>query len=66
MNTAFYKTSIEKTYTKHLDNIDTLRELPIYNELNFVKTSNAFKGYARSYNVEVINLKDPPIQLTIS
>ena len=39
---------IEKPYIKRLNNIDMLRELPFYNELNISKTSKAFKGYARS------------------
>ena len=43
-----------------------LCELPFYDELNIVKTSKAFKGYARSYCIELIDSKDPSIQLTIS
>ena len=43
-----------------------LCELPFYDELNIVKASNAFKGYARSYSIEVIDLKNPSVQLTIS
>ena len=43
-----------------------LQELPFYNELNIVKTSKAFKGYTRSYSIEIIYLKDPSAQLTIS
>ena len=42
-----------------------LRELPFYDELSIVKASKAFKGYARSYNIE-IDSKDPLIQLTTS
>ena len=40
-----------------------LRELPVYNELNIVKTSKAYKEQARSYNIEIINSKDVSIQL---
>ena len=43
-----------------------LHELPFYNELGIAKTSKAFKGYARSYNIKVIDSTDPPVQLTIS
>ena len=43
-----------------------LRVLPFYDELNIVKTSKAFKGYAHSYSVEVINSKNPSVQLMIS
>ena len=43
-----------------------LPELPFYNELNIAKTSKAFKGYARSYNFELIDSKGPSVQLTVS
>ena len=43
-----------------------LHELPFFDELNIVKTSKAFKRYARSYSVEIIDSKDPSVQLTIS
>ena len=63
---SFCKASIKKPYAKRLNNIDMLHELPFYDELNIVKVSKAFKGYARSYSVEVIDSKDPSVQLTIS
>ena len=40
-----------------------LRELPFYYELNIVKASKTFKGYARSYSTEKIIESN---QLTIS
>ena len=40
-----------------------LRELPFYDELNIVKASKTFKGYARSYSTEKIIESN---QLTIS
>ena len=43
-----------------------LCKISLYNELIIVKTSKAFKGYARSCNIEIINSKDPLVQLTIS
>ena len=43
-----------------------LRELLLYDDLNILKVSKAFKGYARSYSVDVIDSKDPSVQLTIS
>ena len=61
----FYKALIEKTYIKPLNNIDMLPELSFYDELNIVKTSKAFKRYARSYSMETINSKDSSVQLTI-
>ena len=57
----FYKTYIEKLKTKHLKNIDLLSELPFYEELNVIKTNHAFRGYAISYKVEIVEKK---IQLT--
>ena len=44
----FYKTLIEKPYTKRLNNVDMSRELPFYDELNIVKIRKPFKRYARS------------------
>ena len=34
-----------------------LSKLPLYKELNVVKANHAFKGYAMSYKVEVIEKK---------
>ena len=61
----FYNALIEKPYIKRFNNIDMLRELPFYDELNIAKTSKAFKGYTRSYSIEIIGSKDPSVQLTI-
>ena len=62
---SFYNTSIEKPCIKLLNKVDLQLEIPFYNELNTVKTSKAFKRYARS-NTEIIDLKDPSVQLTAS
>ena len=43
-----------------------LSELPFYEELNVIKTDNAFRGYAMSYKVEIIEQKDPIKQLEAS
>ena len=43
-----------------------LQELPFYDELSIVKKSAAFSGYARRYKVEIINYKDPLVQLEAS
>ena len=45
---------------------ELLHELPFYDELSVIKKSNAFKGYARSYKVEIIESKDPLVQLEAS
>ena len=41
-----------------LKNIDLLSELPFYEKPNITKTNNAFRGYAMSYKVEIIEKKD--------
>ena len=62
----FYNRHIEKPRVKHLKNIDLLSELPFYEELNVIKTNHAFRGYAMSYKVKVIEKKDPIKQLETS
>ena len=34
--------------------------------MSIVKNSNAFSGYARSYKVEIVDQKDPLVQLEVS
>ena len=62
----FYNKHIEKPKTKRLKNIDLLSKLPFYEELNVIKTNHAFRGYAMSYKVEIIEKKDPIKQLEAS
>ena len=62
----FYNALIKKPYMKRLNNIDLLCELLFYDELNIVKTSKAFKGYAKSYSIEIIDSKDLTVHLTNS
>ena len=40
--------------------------MPFYEQLSITKTDQAFKGYARSYKVEIIEKKDPIVQLEAS
>ena len=61
----FYNKPIEKP-VKRLKNIDPLVELPFYEQLSVIKTDQAFKGYAMSYKVEIIEKKDPIVQLKAS
>ena len=42
---------------KHLKIIDRLVELPFYEQLSVIKTDKAFKGYAMSHKVEIIEKK---------
>ena len=57
----FLNVSIEETKDK-----DLLAELPFYDRLNIIKTDQAFKGYARSYKVEIVDKKDLIVQLQAS
>ena len=43
-----------------------LPELPFYEELNVLETNHAFREYAMSYKVEIIENKDPIKQLEAS
>ena len=55
----FYNAFIIKPRIKHLKNINLQHELPFYDEISIVKISKTFKKYARSYNIEIIDSKDP-------
>ena len=58
--------NFEKPRIKRLKNIDFLYELLFYDELIIEKIPKAFKGYARSYKIEIIDWKDPFLQLEAS
>ena len=62
----FYKKPIEKPKIKGLKNIDLLAEQPFYEQLSITKTSQAVRGYAMSYKVEIIERKDLILQLEAS
>ena len=48
---------IEQPKIKCLKNIDLLSELPVYEELNVIKTDLAFRGYAMSYKIKIVERK---------
>ena len=62
----FYNTFIEKPEIKKLSNLKLLEEFPFYDELNIVKNSNAFSGYATSCKLETVDKKYPLVQLKVS
>ena len=62
----FYNKHTEKPKIKRLKNINLLFELLFYEELNVIKTNLAFRGYAMSYKVELVQKKDPMKQLETS
>ena len=51
----FCNVSIEKPITNCLRNTDLLGGLPFYDQLNIIRTEQAFSGYATSYKVEIVN-----------
>ena len=62
----FYNKPIEKAKVKRLKNIDRLAEFPFYEQLSVIKTNQAFRGYAMSYKVEIIERKYPIVPLEAS
>ena len=53
----FYNKPIKKPKVKHLKNIGQLAELCFYEQLSVITTNHAFRGYAMSYKVEIIEKK---------
>ena len=62
----FYKQAIKKPCIKKLSNQELLRELPYYDDINISKTERTFRGYAGTYNVEIINNKNLSESLSVS
>ena len=52
----FYNKPIERPI-KRLKNIDSLVELPFYEQLSIIQTNPAFKRYAMSYKVDITEKK---------
>ena len=57
---------MEKPGVKKLTNVDLLNELPFYSGLGVKEVSQAFKRYAKNFNIEIIDRKDPLAQLHTS
>ena len=62
----FYNRHIEKLKIERLKNTDLLSQLSFYEELNLIKINDVFRGNAISYEVEIIEKKDPIKQLEAS
>ena len=62
----FYKQSMKKPHVKKLSNYELLRELPIYGDINISRKGRAFKMYAATYGVEIIDNKNLGDSLVIS
>ena len=61
-----YNVLIEKPTIKHLEDIDLLHEFSFYDALSIVKRSQEFRRYERSYEIDIIDSKDPLSQLEAS
>ena len=59
----FCNSYIERPKIKKLNNMELLKQLPFYDDLNIVKNKTAFSGYAQSYKIEIIDKKDVIVQL---
>ena len=57
---------IENPKIRGLRNVDLLQELPFYDEPGIYETLKAFGWYAKSYKVEIVDWKDPLLQLEAS
>ena len=57
---------IERPEIKKSSNVELLHELPFYDEMSITEVSKAFKRYARSYKVEIVDHEDPLVQLEAS
>ena len=62
----FYNKPIKNPKLKRLKNIDRLAELPFYEQLSVIKTNQTFRRYAVPYKDEIIERKDPIVQLETS
>ena len=59
----FYNKAIGKPRIKRSAGINLLAELPFYKQLSLTKLNQTFQGCAMSYRVELIEKKDPIVQL---
>ena len=63
---AFYNKPIKKLKVKRSKDIDQIIELPFYEQMDVIKIDEAFRGYAMSYKVQIVERKDPIVQLKAS
>ena len=62
---CFYKQPIKNTHIKKLSNQELLHELPFY-DINILRREMAFKGYAKTYKVEIIKNKNLNDSLSVT
>ena len=57
---------MEQPKVKKLTNVELFNKLPFYISLNVKEIAEAFKRYAKSFNIEIIDKKDLLAQLYLS
>ena len=62
----FYKQSIKNPCVKKLRNLKLFHELSFYDDINISRKERAFRGYAETYKVKVINNKSLSDSLSVS
>ena len=62
----FFKQPIRKPRIKKLSNHELLQVLPLYDIINVLRKARAFKKYAETYEVEIINSKSLNDSLSVS
>ena len=62
----FYKQPIKTPHVIKLSNHELLRKLPFYDDINISRNERAFKGYAKTYKVQIINNKSLRDLLSVS
>ena len=63
---SFYKQPIKNPSNKKLSNFELLRQLPFYDNINTSRKEKAFKKYAETYEVEIIDNKSLSDSLSVS
>ena len=58
-NFHFIIHSSKKPLIKHMKSVDLLHQPPFPDKLSIEKMSKAFKGYARTYKIKMIDSKHP-------
>ena len=53
----FYNKPIKKSKVKRLKGIDKLIQLPFYEQLDGIKTDEAFRGYEISCKIQILERK---------
>ena len=54
----FYNYFIDVPKVKTLGNVELMKKLPFYDELNIIKNKTVFSGYSRSYKIEIVDKTD--------